>query len=74
MATSHCELHGFRKMLLKVFITKTIVVIERFLGFFFPIQLSSRIQRKYMENIILFFAAYFESNGGNKSVREVKVL
>lgn len=35
MATSHCELHGFRKILLKVFITKTIVVIERFLGFFF---------------------------------------
>lgn len=33
--TSHCELHGFRKILLKVFIIKTIVVIERFLGFFF---------------------------------------
>lgn len=30
MATSHCELHGFREILLKVFITKTIVFTERF--------------------------------------------
>lgn len=35
MATSHCELHGFRKILLEVFITKTVVYTERFVVLFF---------------------------------------
>lgn len=34
MATSHCELHGFREILLEMFITTTIVFIEKFWSFF----------------------------------------
>lgn len=67
MAASHCELHGFREILLEVFITKTIVFTDRFsfvvVFFVFTIQYSHSSEQynsgKVNGEYNFIFAAYY---------------